>query len=83
MESWKDPATAEAQLLELVRGQDAEQFTLTISRVGSVWTVMTEQTLDKAPGKMIGTGATFAEAWHGQDPTWAHDPGHQPHQRGG
>jgi hypothetical protein len=69
IEPWKDPEKAESQLLEIIRGGDVDQFTLTISRVGTEWTVRTEW----HEQKIIGTGPNFAEAWHGQEPIWEHD----------
>ena len=69
VEPWKDPEKAESQLLEIIRGGDVDQFTLTISRVGTAWTVRMEW----HGQKIIGTGPDFAEAWHGQEPIWAYD----------
>src|SRR5215210_6199350 len=67
VDPWKDPEKAENQLLEIIRGGDVDQFTLTISRVGTAWTVRMEW----HGQKIIGTGPSFAEAWHGQEPIWA------------
>ena len=55
---------AETELLELVRGEDAEQFTITITRDNGRWSVTSETTDSKA----VGAGSTFAEAWNGQTP---------------
>ena len=60
---------AEAQLLELVRGQDSKGFTLTISSDGGRW-IVTATDLD-AGTKAVGEGDSFAEAWHRQKPIWA------------
>ena len=66
---------AEAELLELVRLQDAQEFSVTIAHSGGKWSVITESF--DPPGKMMGGGNSFAEAWHGQDPLWARNLGQE------
>jgi hypothetical protein len=41
IEPWKDPQRAENELIETVRGEDVDEFALTISRIGTIWTVTT------------------------------------------
>jgi hypothetical protein len=72
IEPWKDPQRAENELIETVRGEDVDEFALTISRIGTIWTVTTRWR-DKT---MVGTGPNFAEAWHGQVPSWTVDDGY-------
>ena len=55
---------AETELLELVRGEHAEQFTITITRDDGSWSATSETTDSKA----VGTSSIFAEAWNGQTP---------------
>ena len=58
---------AESQLLELIRLQGAQHFTLTIVCNGGHWSVSTDCPDDLA-GAALGNGESFAEAWFGQDP---------------
>ncbi len=58
---------AEHHLLELVRGQAADEFMLTITCSNGRWSVVTDGWLP--PGRALGEGQSFAEAWHRQDPT--------------
>ena len=62
---------AEEQVLEFLRGKDAEQFTLTIAREGGAWDVTLSVPPHDKRHKGRGTGRTFAEAWHNIDPLWA------------
>jgi hypothetical protein len=59
----------EAELLVLVRGKDAPEFTLTIGCNNGHWAVRFD-----APGSvhtvLEGFGATFVEAWEDQSPSW-------------
>jgi hypothetical protein len=65
---FKARVRAEDQLLSLVREEDSDGFTLTISFTDGRWTVSTED-LD-AGTSARGRGDSFAEAWHTQDPQW-------------
>jgi hypothetical protein len=70
---WRDEA--ETDLIDLVRRNDAQNFTVSISCRNGAWRV--EVTDHDAPrteprsDQSIGEGPTFADAWHGQNPTWA------------
>jgi hypothetical protein len=55
---------AEAEMLELVRLEDAQNFTLTISHRGDEWTVMTHDHDAGAHGR--GQGKQLEEAWFNQ-----------------
>jgi hypothetical protein len=62
------PLEAERQLIELVRGDDAEEFSVTITRRAGRFKV----TLHPKPGQpeimgAEGDGETFADAWHSID----------------
>ena len=59
---------AEAELLELIRLKDVQNFTLTISVRDGTWTV-TAKDHDHA-GSTIGNGESFAKAWFRQAPGW-------------
>jgi hypothetical protein len=66
------PLEAERQLIELIRGNDAQQFSVTITRRGGLFKV----TLHAEPGQpeimgAEGEGETFTDAWHSIDPLWA------------
>jgi hypothetical protein len=63
------PEKAEKELLELLRGHDAENFTLKITKCDGRWLVEAEA-LDTG-GTAIGKGSSFAEAWFMQNPPWA------------
>jgi hypothetical protein len=58
-------AEAERQLIELVRGQGAGNFTLTVVSQGGKWIVATTN-MDSG-GYCSGDGENFAEAWHRQE----------------
>ncbi len=61
---------AEHELLELVRGEDYSQFTLTISRQedGRWIVIIKDPTVEGKPGQ--GDGTSFAEAWQGIKSYW-------------
>jgi hypothetical protein len=59
---------AEEQLLKLVREQDSNGFTLTVTFSDGRW-VATTHDLDSG-ATAEGEGESFAEAWHLQDPRW-------------
>ena len=61
---------AERDLLELIRLQDVQNFTVSITCVDGGWTVTVTDPTGEQPSSTIGRGASFAEAWHGQDPAW-------------
>ncbi|RXH41075.1 hypothetical protein [Bradyrhizobium zhanjiangense] len=56
-------AQVEQQLLALLRDEDDDNFTLTITHSDGRWTV-TKISLDDPASQMQGTGSDFAEAWH-------------------
>ena len=60
---------AEEQLLYLLRLQGVDNFTLKILHSDGRWTVELESI--EPPGRGIGEGATFAEAWHAIAPWWS------------
>lgn len=62
---------AESELLELVRGQDAVEFTLIVSRQenGNCVVSIKDPTVPGEPGQ--GDGASFAEAWHDVKAYWS------------
>lgn len=70
-----DRDSAEGDIIDLLRRNDAQNFRLTITCQGGQWTVEVVD-LD-APityprsDMTIGEGATFTEAWQAQNPTWA------------
>jgi hypothetical protein len=53
---------AEAQLLELVRGEDVSGFSVTIVCANDKWIIST--TDNESGAYCIGEGPTFAHAWH-------------------
>ena len=64
-----DREQAEEQVLALLRGEDDDEFTLTVSRQGDHWVVaLGTPKVRGEPGQ--GDGATFAEAWHNIEPHW-------------
>ena len=69
------PTQAEHDLIELVRGNDASEFSLLIHCFNGRWQVTTiDHSLpptDPPSNKSVGEGDTFADAWHAQQPTWA------------
>jgi hypothetical protein len=64
-----EPDKSEGELIDLVRRNDAQNFTLTIASDRGRWRVTTVD-LDTG-GKLVGEGASFTEAWAGQKPSWA------------
>ena len=65
---------AERELLELLRGEAADAFTVTITCAKGRWFVATRST--GVTGASAGTntrgeGANFAEAWHDRSPLWS------------
>ena len=66
----EDETEAEVQLLELVRGNDAEEFKLTIEREAGAWNVTLSTPPHDARHKRCGVGSTFAQAWHGIAALW-------------
>ncbi len=65
-----DRDLAEQEVLGLLRGEEDEEFTLTISRRGDHWVVgVTTSKVPGPPGQ--GDGANFAEAWHRIKSYWA------------
>jgi hypothetical protein len=66
----EDETEAEVQLLELVRGNDAEEFKLTIEREAGAWNVTLSTPPHDARHKRCGVGTTFAQAWHGIAALW-------------
>ena len=58
---------AEGELIDLVRRNDVQNFTLTIASDRGQWRV-TVVDLDTG-GKLVGEGASFTEAWVGQKPS--------------
>ncbi len=57
-------AKAEAELLELVRLEDAQNFTVSVVFRDGRWTVSSEDHDSGISGR--GHGASFAEAWFDQ-----------------
>jgi hypothetical protein len=65
---------AERELLELLRGEVADLFTVTISCAQGRWFVVTRSSsvAGATPGTITrGEGANFAEAWHDRSPLWS------------
>ncbi len=62
---------AEAELLELIRRQDAKNLTVTVMANGDEWTIVAKDLA--SPGRAIGRGSCFAEAWFSQKPDWDDD----------
>lgn len=60
------------QLLALLRGDDEQEFTLSVSLREGRWCVRTE-TPGMAYAALEGWGDTFPEAWEAQEPLWARD----------
>ena len=61
---------AEAELLELIRHQDASSFTLSVAASDGRWTVTMED-LDGDAGRSVGHGDCFTAAWFDIKPGWA------------
>ena len=66
-----EPGEAEEELLDLIRLQDAQNFTVSITCVDGGWTVTVTDPTGETPGSTIGRGDSFMAAWFGQDPAWA------------
>lgn len=70
-----DRDKAEGELIDLIRGGDLKNFTLTIRCINGAWTVTA--TDHETPGTnppsnfCKGEGANFTDAWLSQEPTWA------------
>jgi hypothetical protein len=65
---------AERELLELLRGEVADLFTVTITCAKGRWFVVTRSSgIAGATSSTItrGEGASFAEAWHDRSPLWS------------
>jgi hypothetical protein len=63
---------AERELLELLRGEVADVFTVTITCAKGRWFVVTRS--PGVPGAGAGTkgeGASFPQAWHDRSPLWS------------
>jgi hypothetical protein len=65
---------AERELLELLRGEVADVFSVTITCARGRWFVSTRS--PAVAGASVGTytrgeGASFAEAWHDRSPVWS------------
>jgi hypothetical protein len=63
---------AEQQLLSLIRGDGARDFTITVSVKAGHWIVQLADPNGSGHGSS-GEGATFADAWQRQQPWWAQD----------
>ena len=61
---------AEQELLDLIRGKEARDFTITVSVKAGHWIVELADANGSSHGSS-GEGATFAEAWRRQQPWWA------------
>jgi hypothetical protein len=64
---------AEAQVAELLRGEDAKEFDLRVSVRKGHWFVSLGSPDVKGPPSE-GEGKTFAEAWHDIKPWWFDAP---------
>lgn len=56
---------AEAEMLDLIRRQDIQNFSLSVACSNGRWTVVAED-LDGIMGRAIGEGVSFAQAWFNQ-----------------
>ena len=56
---------AEAEMLDLIRRRDIQNFSLSVACSNGRWTVVA-QNLDGVTGRTIGEGVSFAEAWLNQ-----------------
>lgn len=63
---------AEQDLLDLLRGKQARDFTITVSVKAGHWIVELADPSGSSHGSS-GEGATFADAWQRQQPWWALD----------
>ena len=61
---------AEQELLYLLRGKHARDFTVTVSVKAGYWIVELADPSGSSHGSS-GEGATFADAWQRQQPWWA------------
>jgi hypothetical protein len=59
-----DLSEAERELIALIRRQDTQNFTLTISADGELWQVRTDD--HESTLSMFGSGDSFQRAWAGQ-----------------
>jgi hypothetical protein len=57
--------SAETQLLELVRGEDISDFSVTIVCANDKWIISTAD--NESGAYCIGEGPTFADAWHARE----------------
>jgi hypothetical protein len=65
---------AEQELVELLRGEVADEFTVTITCAKGRWFVVTRSPALAGVGggtTTRGEGASFPEAWHDRGPLWA------------
>lgn len=60
---------AESDLIELLRGQDAETFSVKVTCDGTAFRVVLGEEPDDGI-KAIGEGSTFSEAWGSMRPNW-------------
>lgn len=75
MDSKEQRDEAEGDLIDLVRLNDAQNFTLKITIKNGTWRIVTidhdARQTEPRSDMLIGTGSTFTEAWRAQAPTWA------------
>ncbi len=63
---------AEADLIDMLRRNDAQNFRLSVSCRSGKWVVEVIDLDNPAPEMTLsGEGPTFADAWHTQAPRWA------------
>jgi hypothetical protein len=62
-------AEIEDALFALLRGQDAENFTLALTRRDGHFAIYFVD-LDVPKIRVLGTGSSFAEAWNKRTPLW-------------
>lgn len=60
---------AERELLELLRGEDIDDFILTVSLKAGHW--ITAIKIPTQPEAGMGEGSSFAESWHNLEPWFA------------
>lgn len=63
---------AETDLIEVLRLNDAQNFTLSVTCRNGWWQVITTD-LDQSHPDLVceGRGRSFSDAWHNQKPAWA------------
>jgi len=70
-----DRDMAEGELIDLLRGHDLKNYTVTITRLNDVYTVtaVDHETPGTNPPSNTckGVGMNFTDAWLSQEPTWA------------